>query len=333
MSAEFIWTLPTDQPGGLRRWVNVARAAELAGFQGLRVPSGPQRPDAWLVTARLAAELRQIRFMVELRPGLELPAVTAQRVATLHRLSGRRLELSLLLDVDAGEARSYGDAINHDDRFARATEYLQLLRQVWKGRGAGSGLQHAADFFRVEGGGLYRPLAEPPPLYIGGATPAAERLAAQQAQAFVHWAAPTPQLAERVARVRRLALQQGRSPSFACRVHLVAEATEAQARARALRTVGPTPRSLHGWQRLPMELAPHLWLGAGGEGAGGVSLIGSYAQVAEQLDAWQALGVERFILSSNDALDDSMRIAQEVLSLRRPAKSRVAMPLMEGLRS
>lgn len=223
MASEFIWTLPTAQPGGLRRWLNVARAAELAGWHALRVPSGPGLPDAWLLAARLAAELPRIRFLVDLQPGLELPAVAAQRAATLQQLTGQRLSLCLPADVDAAHGRHFGDPLNHDDRHARAAQYLQVLRQVWRGRGSGGvGQNFAGDFYRLEAGGLYRPPPEPPLLYVGGGTPAAERLAAQHGQVAFHWAAPSPELADRVGRLRVLALQQGRALRVGCRVRLPA---------------------------------------------------------------------------------------------------------------
>jgi len=220
MASEFIWTLRTEA-GDVRRWVNEARAAELAGFQVLRLASGPGRPDGWLLAARLAMELTRIRFLVDLRPGLELPAVAAQRAATLQHLSGQRLALCLPTDVEAAAARHDGDPLNHDDRHARAFEYLQLLRQLSKGRGAaGAGFSVAGEHYRIEGGGLHRPPAEPPLLYVGGATPGAERLAAQHGQVLFHGPAPAAELAERIGRQRVLALQQGRSLRFGCRLML-----------------------------------------------------------------------------------------------------------------
>ncbi|MDY0747659.1 LLM class flavin-dependent oxidoreductase [Paucibacter sp. R3-3] len=220
MASEFIWTLRTEA-GDVRRWVNEARAAELAGFQMLRLASGPGRPDGWLLAARLAMELQRIRFLVDLRPGLELPAVTAQRAATLQQLCGHRLVLCLSTDVDAAAARHDGDPLNHDDRHVRAFEFLQLLRQLGKGRGAaGVGISVSGEYYRVEGGGLHRPPAEPPLLYVGGATPAAERLAAQHGQVLFHGPVPAGELVGRIARQRILALQQGRSLRFGCRIQL-----------------------------------------------------------------------------------------------------------------
>jgi len=218
MASEFIWTLRTEA-GDVRRWANEARAAELAGFQVLRLTSGPGRPDGWLLAARLAMELTRIRFLVDLRPGLELPAVAGQRAATLQHLSGQRLALCLPTDVEAAAARHDGDPLNHDDRHARAAEYLRLLRQLSKGR-TGAGLSVAGEYYRIEGGGLHRPPAEPAPLYVGGTTPGAERLAAQHAQVIFHAMAPAAELTERIARQRVLALQQGRSLRFGCRLSL-----------------------------------------------------------------------------------------------------------------
>lgn len=335
MSLEFLWSLPTDealQAGArqgvapLRHWINAARAAEVAGFHGLLLPSGPRRPDAWLLAVTLAAHVRQIRFLVGLRPGFVLPAVAAQRAATLLQIAGPRLAFSVLAGGDSAEHRTYGDSVNHDDRFARASEYLHVLRQAWKGRGSGAGLAHQGNHYRLEGGGLHRPPTEPlPPLYIGGGTPAAERVAAEHAQVFFHWAAAPAAFAERLQRVGELAAAHGRSLRFGVRVHLVARDTEAAARAAAHAGVlAPGALQSSAADSYPEEVSPHLftipgWPRTSAGPAGGAILVGSHAQVAERLEALHALGVDSFILSADDALGDPLRIAEEILPLVRPA--------------
>jgi alkanesulfonate monooxygenase len=335
MGVEFNWHLPTE--GDLRgrvpgdptatpqHWVDVAQAAEYAGFHALLVPTGPQRPDAWLVAAALARHTERLRFVVALRPGFVLPAAAAQSVQSLQEITGHRLVLSVLTGGDVAEHHAYGDLVNHDDRFVRASEFLRVIKQVWKGRPTPAGFNHHGTHYRVESAGLLRPLRQPPALYVGGASPAAERVAAEHAELYYQWAEPPALLRERIARVRALAAAQGRTLRVGTRVHVIARDTEAEAWAEADRALqraglGDTPaRSL--------EIAPQLWAGVGvlrgvaGELAasvqGGTALVGSYAQVAARIEEMQAAGVDSFIFSGEAGLEDALRFGEELLPLVR----------------
>jgi len=314
MALEFHWVLPTEgdpprlDPQGRTRqpahWIAVAQAAKYAGFNALLVPTGVQRPDAWLVAAALARHTQRLGFIVAFRPGLVLPAVAAQRAQTLHELSGQRLLLSVLTGGDAAEHHGYGDLINHDDRFVRAAEFLRVVRQVWKGRGACSGIDHHGAHYRLQNGGLSRPLRQPPALYVGGASPASERVAAEQAQVYYGWAEAPALLQARVQRVTALAAGQGRSLRVGCRLHVVARTTEAEAQREA------------GTMLRGAEIAPNLWpIARPAGGRNGVALVGSYARVAQRMAGMQSLGIESFILSADAGLDDALRLGEELLPL------------------
>lgn len=312
MPLDFNWVLPSEgdspalDPHGRTRaqahWRAVAQAAEYAGFDALLVPTGAQRPDAWLVAAALTRSTQRLKFIVAFRPGFVLPAVAAQRAQTLHELSGQRLLLSVLTGNDAGEHHAHGDLINHDDRFARAAEFLSVVRQVWKGRGACAGLQHHGAHYRIEKGGLARPLRQPPALYVGGASPASERIAAEHAQVYYGWGEAPGLLRARVQRVVAQAASQGRRLRVGCRLHVIARETESAARSEA----APALRG--------GEVSPNLCpIARSTGGRNGMALVGSYAQVAERLLEMQSLGVESFILSADAGLEDALRYGEELL--------------------
>lgn len=347
---EFSWCLSPEGDGRghiLRdptataaHWVDVARAAEYAGFHALQVPSGAQRPDAWLVAATLARATRQLRLTVAFRPGFVLPAVAAQSAQTLDELTCQRLALGLLVGGDSAEHRAYGDAVNHDDRFERAAEFIQVVKQAWKGRGGALGFSHRGPHYRVENAGLIRPLREPPPLHIGGHGPSTERIAAEHADVFVLWGEPPTALAERIRRVRALAAANGRPLRVACRLHLIARDTEIDAWAAAdaalrsaWRDAGETPAARQ------FETPSGLWRGVGllrGRGTArgqprwedGAGLVGTHRAVADRLQELQAIGVDDFVLSGEQGLEDALRLGEEVLPLVRPAAPiAVAAPL------
>src|SRR3954452_19390188 len=112
----------------------IARAAEQLGFEGALTPTGTWCEDAWLTTAALIRETRQLKFLVAFRPGVLSPTLAAQMAATYQRLSRGRLLLNVVTGGDAVEQQRFGDWLDHDQRYARTAEFLQVVRGAWSGQ-------------------------------------------------------------------------------------------------------------------------------------------------------------------------------------------------------
>ena len=147
----------------------VVRAAELGDFDGIMVPTASGFEDPWLITAVLAQEVRRLRFLLTVRPGLELPAYSAHRAATLQLLSEGRLDLHVVSGSSRFEQRSLGDFLEHDERYARTAEFLEVFQSVWSGRNQ----PYHGRYYRSAGGAPIAPQAPAPAIYFGGASQAA----------------------------------------------------------------------------------------------------------------------------------------------------------------
>ncbi|WP_229400730.1 LLM class flavin-dependent oxidoreductase [Micromonospora okii] len=310
----------------------VARAAEAAGFAALLTPVGSGCPDPWIVCAAVAQRTDRIGMLVAVRAGFALPTLIAQQAEAFQAVSGGRLALNVVTGGDPAEQRAYGDFLDHDARYARTREFLQVLRRAWRG----GPFDFAGEHYRVTGGGLAAPLAAPPPLYFGGASPAAEAVAAEQADTYLMWGEPPAAVAARVARVRALAARRGRTLRTGIRLHVIARPTAAEAWAETDRLLaGMSPEriaaaqarfarmdsvgqarmaALHGGSADGLTVAPNLWAGVGlvREGAG-TALVGSYAEVAARIDEYAALGVDEFVLSGWPHREEAERVGAEVL--------------------
>lgn len=360
MSLEFNWFLPTSGDGrgladnssvhGVRGAAHahrepdidylaqVAQAAEYGGFNAVLIPTGKACEDGWLTAAALAGETTRLKFLVAFRPGLELPAYAAQKVASLQAFTGNRLLLNVVTGGDQDQQEAYGDFLEHDDRYARTDEFLDVVRKVWNGPGQ----HHEGQHYRIEAGGLTRPLAQPPAIYFGGASTPAEQVAARQADVYLLWGETPPMVAERLARVGQLAAAQGRAPRYGMRFHILARATEDEAWSHADKLLRGVPEAAIqkasatlgksqsvGQQRMlalhqgrgrssarELEIYPNLWAGAGlVRGGAGTVLVGSYAQVADRLREYRDLGVSVFILSGYPNLEEALRTGENVLPL------------------
>jgi alkanesulfonate monooxygenase len=320
------------RPATLGYLAQIARAAEASGFGALLTPVGSGCPDPLVVCAAVAQHTERIKLLVAFRPGFTLPTVFAQQTQAFQALAGDRLLLNAVTGGDPKEQRAYGDFLDHDARYARTDEYLAVLRRSW----AGQPFDFAGDHYRVEGGGLVEPLADPPEIYFGGASPAAERVAARQADVYLMWGEPPAAIAQRIGRIRAAAAGQGRTLRLGIRLHVIARETAeeawgeagrllahmkpeqiaaAQARFARMDSVGQRRMAvLHNGHAGHLEIAPNLWAGVGlvREGAG-TALVGSYTEVEERIREYAALGIDEFILSGWPHLEEAYRVGEFLL--------------------
>ena len=123
--------------------------------------------DAWSTAAALAAVTERIELMVAVRPTFHLPALLAKQAANIDHISDGRLTLNVVSSWWADEARKYGVAFEqHDDRYARTSEWLDVLDGVWKQ----DHFSYSGKYYRVEDNVLEpKPVAKPRPRFTRAA--------------------------------------------------------------------------------------------------------------------------------------------------------------------
>ena len=302
----------------------VARAAEQAGFTGALTPVGAGCPDPWTICSAVSQHTTTLRLLVAVRAGFALPTLVAQQAEAFQWISDGRLDLNIVTGGDPAEQRAYGDSLDHAARYARTAEFIEVLRAAW----AGGPFNYSGDHYRIECGGLVRPLTQRPTVYFGGASPAAESVAARLADTYLMWGEPPAAIAQRIARIRARATEAGRNLRLGIRLHVIARPTAgeawaeadrllagmdpariaaAQARFARMDSVGQARMAaLNAGTSESLEIAPNLWAGVGlvREGAG-TALVGSYDEVAERIGEYASLGIDEFILSAWPHLEEA----------------------------
>ncbi|MFI9227847.1 LLM class flavin-dependent oxidoreductase [Streptomyces rimosus] len=302
----------------------IAKAAEQLGFEAVLTPTGTWCEDAWLTTAALTQVTDRLKFLVAFRPGVISPVLAAQMAATYQRISGGRLLLNVVTGGDSTEQRRFGDGLDHDRRYARTDEFLQVVRGVW----GGAPFDFHGEHYQVEGGLTALPPDPLPEIFFGGSSAAAGPVAARNVDVYLTWGEPPEQVKQKIDWIAGLAAREGRTVRFGIRLHTISRDSAKESWATANRllddldpdTVAAAQQALgrsesvgqqrmlalHGGSRDKLEIAPNLWAGVGlVRGGAGTALVGSHAEVADRIEEYHALGIEHFVLSGYPHLEEA----------------------------
>lgn len=353
MSLELLWYIPNQvHPGhrgddvvvdhnSLQTLTSHARALEEHGWGGALLGTGWGRPDTFTVATALAARTTTFQPLIAIRPGYWRPANFASAAATLDHLTGGRVLVNIVSGKD--NLAAYGDHEGDQaHRYARTKEFLQIVRRLW----TEENVTYRGEHFTVSDSTValrtvVRGDRRHPRLYFGGASPAAERVAAAEADVQLFWGEPLDGVAERIERLKRLSEELGREHApleFGLRVTTLVRDTTEQAWADAEAKVaqmakdpGNTTRDVR-WraavgQRRLLDLAErgevlddNLYTTPGrfgGGGAGTTWLVGSAEDVARSLRKYQGLGITHFVLSDTPYLPEIERQGEQLLPLLR----------------
>ncbi len=285
---------------------------------------------------------KRMRFLVAVRPGLMSAGIAARMAATFDRLSGGRLLVNVVAGGSPAELAGDGLHLEHDERYEVTDEFLSVWREV-----AGGGV---SDFegkhLKFRGSKLLFPCVQKPypPLYFGGSSPPAVKVAARHIDVYLTWGEPPAAVAEKIRLVREEAAKMGRTLRFGIRLHLIVRETDreawqaaeslishlddkmiadAQAKLNEQDSHGQRRmQALHGGDRHSLVVSPNLWAGVGlVRGGAGTALVGDPETVAARIQEYADLGIDTFICSGYPHLEEAYRVA-ELLFPRLPLSGR-----------
>ncbi|MBZ5552434.1 MAG: LLM class flavin-dependent oxidoreductase [Acidobacteriia bacterium] len=288
----------------------------LNDIKGIHAPA----LDAWSTAAALAAVTRRLELMVAVRPTFHLPALLAKQAANIDRISGGRLSLNVVSSWWADEARQYGVHFEqHDDRYARTAEWLQVLNGVW----SRDHFSFTGKYYRVEDTVLQpKPVSRPrPTLYAGGESEAAKELIAGECDAYVMHGDPPERIAHKIADLssRRMRMNLPRM-KFGVAAYAIVRDTEEEAR-QELRRITDVKQSAAGYgnyqewlagtqleQKVSLEdySVSNRGLRSG--------LVGTAEQVRMRIAEFEAAGVDLLLLQFSPQLEEMERFAETVIS-------------------
>lgn len=269
------WNTPWAGPD-VARWANgdfyveMARALERARLDFIMledssvVPAnhGGSARTEFMVTTKapkndplplagaIAAATSDLGIVTTMSTSLYPPAHLARLQATLDVLSQGRAGWNVVTSFEEQAAQNVGleSLWEHDERYDRAAEFMDLVRQLWRAAGSGAPVEHAGRYFSASG--RFDAPAPPqgsPVLCQAGGSPRGLDFAADNAEVVV----AVPHGLEAMTAYRRAVRERmerfGRDPD-SCRILFmvtpVVGETDAEARERRARMWAPTDRNL-----------------------------------------------------------------------------------------
>jgi alkanesulfonate monooxygenase len=336
--------------------VRYARTLDDYGYNYTLVPYDSSSYDPFTIGATIAANTKNLKIIIALRPNTLPPTVAAKALATLDQLSRGRAVVHFIAGGSDAEQAKEGDFLPKDQRYARLEEYIRILRRAWQ---SADPFDWDGTFFQfkqfsnrvrpVNGVGI--------PVSVGGSSDEAYRIGGALADIFGLWGEPLKETKEQIDRIYAAAAAAGRPEGDRPRIWVtfrpITAETDDLAWAKAHRTLdalkrnhgagavapppptgqAPGPQNV-GSQRL-LEIAKRgdvhdraLWyptVTATGARGASTALVGSPQTLAESILDYVDLGAELISIRGYDNLEDAIDYGRYILPrVREGLKDREA---------
>jgi len=293
----------------------------LNDIKGVEAPS----LDAWSTAAALAAVTSKLELMVAVRPTFHNPALLAKLAANIDHVSNGRLTLNVVSSWWADEAAKYGIPFDkHDDRYARTSEWLDVIDGCWSQQG----FSYSGTYYQVKDNILSpKPVSKPrPTIYAGGESETAKNLIAQKCDAYLMHGDDPVTVGRKITDMRQRREELGLPPlTYGVAGYSIVRDSEAEAK-REVERITNVKQSARGYANYQQwitgsQLEQKISLEDYSVSNRGLrsGLVGAPEQVRARLEEFAAVGVDLVLLQSSPQLEEMERFSAQVM---QPALTR-----------
>jgi FMNH2-dependent dimethyl sulfone monooxygenase len=280
--------------------------------------------EAWTTAAALAPLTTRLELMAAVRPNFRLPALVAKEAATIDHISHGRFTLNVVSAWWEAEARQYGAAwIEHDERYARTEEFLEVLKGMW----TKEEFTLEGRYYTIRNAHLApKPVQRPwPVLYAGGESPAAKELIARECDAYLMHGDPPDVLAGKIEDMRARRAKHPDLPPlrFGVAAYAIVRNTDAEVKRELSRItdVRANARGYASYQEFikGSQLDTQVSLEDYSVSNRGLrtGLVGTPEQVADRVRELERVGIDLLLLQASPQREEMDRFAREVFPLVR----------------
>jgi FMNH2-dependent dimethyl sulfone monooxygenase len=262
--------------------------------------------------------------MVAVRPNFHQPALFAKAAANIDNISNGRLALNVVSSWWADEATQYGLQFDqHDDRYARTTEWLQVVQGLWtEQRFSFAGERYTLSDAICEP----KPVKKPwPTIYAGGESEAAKTMITTLCDAYVMHGDPVDAIAPKIADMAERRAHTGKGPmQYGMAAFAIVRDSEAEAKRELARITQMPPKPPKGFDNFEQwlsgtELERELKLQEYSVSNRGLrpGLVGTPEQIRERIEEYEAIGMDLLLLQMSPQAEEMDRFAAQVIAPMR----------------
>jgi FMNH2-dependent dimethyl sulfone monooxygenase len=266
--------------------------------------------SAWVLASAIASRFKRIRALVAVHPGLWDPVMTAKLAASLDRICEGRVAINIVNGWFDQEFEMFGGKVlQGEERYKRATEFIEILRGLW----TQDTFSYSGEHYTVDKGQLLlKPASPTPPEIFSVST-------SDQGRDFIAqdcdwWFIEFPKTAEStdelmrlieasIADMARRAGRAGRKVRYALNPFIALGDSEQEAldsTVKAIFKIEAEPDS----RKIERRILPATKAGC----------IGRPENVRRQIQLFESMGVELLLFKMIASVDNVRSIAGEVIA-------------------
>jgi FMN-dependent oxidoreductase (nitrilotriacetate monooxygenase family) len=206
-------------------WTHIGRTAERGTLDAIFLADGPLlsdpahdanpiRLEPTVNWGYVAGATEHVGLVSTASTTFNDPFELAERLLSWDHVSGGRAAWNIVTTRGAAAARNFGlpDVPLRDDRYERASEFVDVVLKLWESAATGEEVRHHGDHFDIEGRLRVPPSAQGRPvLFQAGGSPKGRALAGRAAEGVFAAELTRDQAIEHYRLVKRLAVDAGRS--------------------------------------------------------------------------------------------------------------------------
>jgi alkanesulfonate monooxygenase len=300
-----------------------AAAQERAGYDRVLIANAATMPDSHAIATYVTARTTTLKVLLAHRPGFIAPTMAARMLATVDRLSQGRVAVHIIAGPSDKELEADGDFTSKVERYARACEYVGIMKRIWA---SPEPIDHAGRFYRFnQAFAAIKPHnGSSLPVSWAGTSEGSVEACGECADIFAMSGDSLANIDTAMTRARTAAAEHGRTLDYMMTVIVILGPTEEEAWRRADRVLeeflamksrveaaaakGPSNFGAESHASLQQLLtasrgARHdrcLWMGvtdaAQGRFGNQTTLVGTPEQVTEALMDYYRMGVTGFLI-------------------------------------
>lgn len=319
--------IPSEYKGYLDFVSSISQMSDEFNFTGSLIYYNHFTLDPLIIASVVIQNTKNNIPLIAIQPNAIPPHTVAKTIASLYKLYGRTVNLNFITGNNLNELREIGDTTEHDERYQRLQEYIEVLKDMLtKERTTYTGKYYRYCNLHMEPS---IPLSALPGIFVPGASKANISVSSRLANVAIARPTPVDMFHEQYCKYLNLA-----SVQIGIRIGVIARATDEEAweianlkfpssRVGILKALVINKMKMNENNKQMSEIAKSdevidevFWMGAYRSGVNNNPyLIGSYKKVSEYLKKYYDIGVRVILLSDLYEREQFSHMNQVRLSL------------------